>query len=168
MKVNIKKVHPDAKIPTYAKPGDAGMDLTAVSRVFVDRSAEGKPDYIEYDTGLAFEIPEGFVGFLFPRSSNSNVDMYLSNHVGVSDSQFRGTVKFRYKIDHDYDEFIELKDDKCIYYYNDLECYSTIHQVGDRIGQLIILPYPQIEFVEVDELSETERGESGFGSTNTK
>jgi len=140
MIVNIKKTHPDAKIPTSAKPGDAGMDLTAVSMNKVDQNSFG---YLEYDTGLAFEIPEGYVGLLFPRSSISNSGLILSNSVGVLDSGYRASVKFRFK-----------------HIPN-----TAFYQVGDRIGQIIIIPYPQIEFNVVEELSSTERSEGGFGST---
>ena len=87
MEVKIKKVNPSATIPVYSKSGDAGMDLTAVTLQVTD---EGR--YI-YDTGLAFEIPEGYVGLIFPRSSISKKDLLLTNSVGVIDSGYRGTVK---------------------------------------------------------------------------
>jgi len=141
MKVKIKKLVENAVIPAYSKPGDAGMDLTCTE-------IELTQDYIAYKTGLAFEIPEGYVGLLFPRSSNSKKDLLLSNSVGVLDSGYRGQVEFRYKhISTDWD-------------------LANKYSVRDRIGQIIILPYPQIEFEEVQELSETERGNGGFGSTN--
>ena len=139
MKIKIKKTHSEAQIPKYAKQGDAGMDLTAVS-------AKLEGAYIEYDTGLQFEIPAGFVGLLFPRSSLSKIDLLLSNHVGVLDSGYRGNVTFRFKPTHNSD-------------------FLKWYKVGDRIGQIIILPYPQIEFQEVNELSESERGSGGYGST---
>lgn len=139
MKVKIKKLHPDAVVPKYAHETDAGLDLTAVWCKLDD---DGN---IVYGTGLAFEIPEGYVGLLFPRSSNSKKDLVLMNSVGVIDSGYRGDVTFKYR---------ELHDD-----------YPTIYDIGDRIGQMIILPYPKIEFEEADELSESERGEGGYGST---
>lgn len=138
MKVKIKKLHPDAVIPTYAKPGDAGMDLTATSL-----SGDEYGNYV-YGTGLAFEIPDGYVGLLFPRSSNSKKDMVLMNSVGVLDSGFRGEVTFKYR---------------------PLKPVNLSYAIGDRIGQIIIMPYPQIEFEETDELSETERGAGGYGSS---
>lgn len=144
MKVNIKKFHPDSKIPQYSKPGDAGLDLTCVS-VFKGH------DYVIYDTGLGFEIPDGYVGLLFPRSSNCKKDLLLSNSVGVLDSGFRGSVTFNYRRTSDMETLMM-----------DAE---RLYEVGDRIGQLIIMPYPQIEFEEVEELSETERGTGGYGST---
>lgn len=131
-------MHPDAKIPKYAKPGDAGLDLTAVEVTYSD-------DKVICNTGLAFEIPEGYVGLLFPRSSNSKKDLFLSNAVGVLDSGYRGVVTFVYKFSHD--------------------SANKFYEAGDRIGQIIILPYPQIEFKEVDFLTETERGQGGYGST---
>lgn len=143
MKVGIKKLHPNAVIPTYAKPGDAGMDITAVDITVT-------PSYISYKTGLAFEIPDGFVGLLFPRSSNCKKQLLLTNSVGVLDSGYRGEVEFRYKLAGN-----------GVLPEGDLDIYN----VGDKIGQIIIMPYPQIEFEEVMELSTTERGEKGFGST---
>lgn len=141
MKVKIKKLHENAVIPKYAKAGDAGLDLTATSKTW-------NPDakaYV-YGTGLAVEIPEGYVGLIFPRSSNYKKDVFMTNSVGVIDSGFRGEILVCFK---DRDE------GKKHYPY----------EVGDRIAQLIILPYPTVEFEEADELSETERGAGGHGST---
>ena len=141
MKVKIKKLHPDAVIPAYAKTGDAGMDLTAVT---FDVDEFGN---LCYGTGLAFEIPEGYVGLVFPRSSNHKKGVILTNCVGVIDSGYRGEVSFKFK---------EIA----------LGNFSKVaYKVGDRIGQIIIMPYPQIEFEEVEQLSQTERGNKGFGST---
>lgn len=137
MKVKIKRLHKDSVTPSYAKQGDAGMDLTA-TRVWVE------DENICYGTGLAFEIPEGYVGLLFPRSSNAKKDLLLSNSVGVLDSGYRGEVTFKFR---------------------QTKSIANAYAVGDRIGQIIILPYPVIEFEEVDELSETNRGDGGFGST---
>jgi dUTP pyrophosphatase len=141
MIVKIKKLDSKAVTPTYSKVGDAAMDLTAISLSKVDKDEFG---YLEYGTGLAIEIPKGYVGLLFPRSSISNSGLILTNSVGVIDSGYRGEIKFRFK---------HIPD-------------TSFYKVGDRIGQLIIMPYPQIEFEEVQELSSTERGEGGFGSTN--
>ena len=140
MQVKVKKLHPDAVIPRYSKAGDAAMDLTAIS---VDKDEYGNA---VYKTGLAIEIPEGYVGLLFPRSSNSKTDLYLTNHVGVIDSGYRGEIMFKFR------PINGLID-------------AAIYHPGDRIGQLLILPYPQIQLVEVDELSSTERGDGGFGSS---
>ena len=91
MEIKIKKLDKNAVIPKYSKYGDAGMDLVATS---VDYSNEY---YIEYGTGLAIEIPEGYVGYVFPRSSNSKYDLQLCNSVGIIDSGYRGEIKLRYR-----------------------------------------------------------------------
>jgi dUTP pyrophosphatase len=140
MKVKFKKLSDNAVIPSYAKPGDAGLDLTATSMQVVDQKTYG---YIEYGTGIAVEIPEGYVGLIYPRSSVSNTGLILSNCVGVVDSGYRGEIKFRFKW---------IKD-------------SVAYTIGERIGQMIIMPYPTIEVEEVTELNSTERGEGGFGSS---
>lgn len=138
MNVKIKKLHPDAVIPNYSKAGDAGLDLTAISEEWnVDDTI------VTYDTGLAIEIPKGHVGLLFPRSSIYKTSLDLTNAVGVIDSGYRGSIMFKFR-------YVEE---------------GMVYDVGDRVGQLIILPYPEIEFEEVDELSETDRGEGGYGST---
>ena len=152
MQIKIKKLHKDAVIPSYAKHGDAGMDLTAISKHYDDCGN------VCFDTGLSFEIPNGFVGFLFARSSLSKTDLSLANHVGVIDSGYRGSVKFKFKplgnVFEDNGAIINLH-----------PASLTNYEVGDRIGQIIIMPVPKIELIEVDELSESERGDSGFGST---
>lgn len=150
LNINIKKLLPEAVIPTYAKQGDAGMDITAISKEF------DKNGNVSYGTGLAFEIPLGYVGLLFPRSSNSKKDLTLVNSVGVLDSGYRGEVFFKFKPT---DYFAEERADV---YGN-----PPIYEIGERIGQIIILPYPQVTFNEVSELSETERGTGGFGHTGT-
>jgi dUTP pyrophosphatase len=139
MKVKIKKLHPNAVIPKYAKPGDAGLDLTAISESWNEFNSQ-----VTYGTGIAVEIPEGHVGLIFPRSSISKTTLMLANSVGVIDSGYRGEIMFK---------------------FNYLE-KGMIYDVGDRVGQLIIIPYPSVEFEEVDDLSSTERGDGGFGSTN--
>lgn len=143
MKVRFKKLSPKAVTPSYATAGDAGMDVTAIGH-----RIDAKHNFIEYHTGLALEIPEGYVGLLFPRSSVSKMDVSLANCVGVVDSGYRGEITFRYKFAKD-SFFAGVKR------YND----------GDRIGQLVIIPYPSIELEEADELNETVRGEGGYGST---
>lgn len=138
MKVKIKRLHKDAVIPSYAKPGDAGLDLVATSVISFDK------EQVTYGTGIAVEIPEGFVGLVFPRSSIRKYEQYLSNSVGVIDSGYRGEIQATFNSR----------------YYADVK-----YQVGDKIAQLLILPYPSIEFEEATELSSTDRGEGGFGST---
>lgn len=146
MKVNVKKLDSNAVVPTYAKHGDAGMDLTATSKTYDDNGN------VVYGTSLAFEIPAGYVGLLFPRSSNTKKDLILGNSVGVIDSGYRGEVVFKFKL-------LNLEKDAL----GQSNAYD--YNIGDRIGQIIIMPYPQIEFNLVDELSTTERGNSGFGSS---
>lgn len=146
MNIRVKKLHKNTIIPTYAKEGDAGMDLTAVSVEFTQ-------DYVSYKTGLAIEIPYGYVGLLFPRSSNSKKDMILSNSVGVIDSGYRGEIELRFKI------IKSTKDSQSLHPVN-------IYSIGDRVGQLIIMPIPHIELIESETLSDSVRGEDGFGSTN--
>ena len=164
MKIKIKKLHENAIIPKYAHIGDAGMDLIATERI-VSTNDDTKADYIEYKTGLSFEIPEGYVGLLFPRSSNSNKDLTLTNSIGVIDSGFRGEVTFRYKIDATYNTIISKSTNEIIVQDNEFEFIQFIYNVGDKIGQIIIIPYPYIEFEDVKELSNTIRGEKGYGST---
>ena len=158
MLVNIKKLLPEAVIPTYAKPGDAGMDLIATS------INNDNDDYIEYGTGLAIEIPDGYVGLIFPRSSNSKKDLLLCNSVGVIDSGYRGEIKLRYKriINPSLEK---LNIEKSIFTPPSLYLTIDHYEVGDKVGQIMILPIPFVEFVEANELSKTERGDGGFGST---
>jgi dUTP pyrophosphatase len=145
MKVNIKKLTKNAVVPTYAKPGDAGCDLVAVSyKVEIDEFGH---ELEVYGTGLAFEIPEGYAGLLFPRSSISKKSLSLSNSVGLLDSGFRGEVLFKFRSTKKANE------------------KENIYKIGDRIGQIVIIPFPKIEYTEVEELSETARGLGGYGST---
>lgn len=137
MKVKVKKLVENAVIPTYAKPGDAGLDLTATY-------VEIKGDNIIYGCGLAIEIPKGYVGLLFPRSSNAKKDLLLTNSVGVIDSGYRGEVTAVFK---------------------KIKYFAEAYKVGERFAQLVILPYPEIELEEAEELSVTERGTGGYGST---
>jgi dUTP pyrophosphatase len=141
MKVRIKKLNENAVIPSYAKDGDAGMDLVATS-IISNTSTQ-----ITYGIGLALEIPKGFVGLIFPRSSVRKTRLMLSNCVGVVDSGYRGELQATFnKINND-------------------SVSENDYKVGDRIAQIMIIPHPPIEFEETDELSDTERGEGGFGST---
>ena len=138
--LKFKKVHPDAKVPLKATDGSAGYDLYAVGRVFINSKT------VKYDTGIAFEIPKGYVGLLFPRSSVIKKGLSMGNSVGVIDSYFRDSVSAVFYVDEG----------------------DTVYDVGERVCQLVIVPAPQFELVQVDELSETERGTGGFGSTGTR
>lgn len=146
MEVKIKKLDPNAVIPTYAKDGDAGMDLVA-TKIISNTTFD-----ITYGTGIAMEIPKGYVGLVFPRSSIRKTDLSLTNAVGVIDSGYRGEIQATFKK---------------VFGKNDIRIDQTDYKVGDRIAQIIIMPYPKIKFVEVDELTSTERGEGGFGSTGS-
>ena len=169
MEIKIKKLHTDAVIPSYSKLGDAGQDLVCISKYF---DADG---CIVYGTGLAFEIPEGYVGLLFPRSSNAKKDLILTNSVGVVDSGYRGEVMFKFKpasffAEEGYGQGAKSEDfDYTVLpgsrLLDEAEFGVELYEVGDRVGQIIIMPYPQVTFKEVSELSSTDRGEGGFGST---
>ena len=135
--IKIKKIHPDAVIPKYAKPGDAGMDVVAIDREVTEK-------YVEYKTGLCLEIPEGHVCLIFPRSSVSKKDLVLCNSVGVLDSGYRGELILRFQ-----------------------KFGDEIYDIGERIGQIMVVLYPIAEIEEVEELSETTRGEGGWGSTGS-
>ena len=145
MDVKFKKLHGDAKIPSYAHDTDAGLDLTAVS--FTQEFDKSNKLVLVYHTGLAVEIPEGYVGLIFMRSSISDKSISLTNAVAVIDSGYRGELLLKYKITTD--------------------SLPTIYQPGEKIGQLIIIPYPKINPIEVEELSSSDRNEGGFGSTDT-
>ena len=135
----FKKLVPEAAVPYRATPGSAGYDLTAVSKEWNDETLTMK-----YGTGLAVEIPDGYVGLLFPRSSVLRTGLVQSNCVGVIDSDYRGEIIMNF-------------------YWHATK--SRPYAVGDRIGQLVIVPYAAVEWEEVEELSETARGIGGHGST---
>jgi len=139
MKVKMKKLHPNAVKPKYAKESDAGMDLVATEII------SNTTFQVTYGLGIAIEIPDGMVGLVFPRSSIRNTELTLSNSVGVIDAGYRGELQAT---------FNKL---------NGLD--SLAYKVGDRVAQIVIVPHPIVQFVEVDELSESKRGEGGFGST---
>ena len=144
--VKFKKLHPDAKAPVRATDGSAGWDLTALGFAYIDEEGEEFETYtgiVKYLTGIAVEIPPGYVGLIFPRSSCFKTGMDLTNCVGVIDSDYRGEIAFVFRV-------IDI---------------GKKYDIGDRIGQLVIIPCPVVELVEVDELSQTERGSGGFGGT---
>lgn len=149
VKIKFKKLSPEAVAPKIMKVGDAGADLTATT---ISETAM----YVEYGTGLAVEIPPGYVGYIFPRSSISMKTLLLSNAVGVIDSNYRGEIKLRFK------EHLKYG----INYWGDFAGEDVNdYEVGDRVGQLIVMPVPAMVFEEVEELSETERNGAGFGSS---
>ena len=137
MKIKFKKINSNAVTPKQCTNGAAGFDLTAVSV---------KEDALTVwcDTGIAVEIPKGYVGLLFPRSSVYKTGLSMANAVGVIDSDFRAAIS-------------------AVFYKR--RQYVEPYKAGDRVAQLVIVPIANVEFVEVDKLSETERGAGGFGST---
>lgn len=165
MKVRIKKLTENAVIPHKAHPTDAGFDLVATRRWF------DKDGCLCYGTDLAFEIPAGFVGYIFPRSSNAKKDLALSNSVGVIDSGYRGEVTFKFRPSLAFNPFEsnqELWQNAGINYAGEVlfqNLNAIVYNVGDRVGQIIIMPIPDIEFEEADELNETDRGTGGYGSS---
>ncbi len=144
MKVKIRKLDKRAITPVYGKLGDAAMDLTSIAQYYDEYGN------ICYKTGISIEIPQGYVGLIFQRSSVCKYATMLTNAVGVIDSGYRGEILFKYK--------------PTPYYHNKPDL-RFVYEVGDKVGQIMIIPYPQIEFEEVEELSLSERGENGYGST---
>lgn len=149
MNIKIKRLNSGAKIPVKAHTTDAGFDLYATD-VLIDDDGN-----FVYKTGIAIELPKGYVGLIFPRSSICKTDLSLSNAVGVIDSGYRGEITAKFKVANKV-----------------ANVYGVVHpttpkayHIEDRIVQLIILPYPEIEFEEVEELSDSDRGKNGYGST---
>lgn len=142
MKLKFAKIDANAISPTRAHPGDAGLDLYALSY-------EYKDGYYDYKFGIAVEIPEGFVGLIAPRSSICNKDLMLTNHIGILDSTFRGPLSARFK---------ELPHKDKL---------PRIYKVGERVAQLVVVAYSETVLLEVpyDKLSKTERDIGGFGSS---
>lgn len=142
MKINIKKLHDDAIIPVYASAGAACFDLYAIEDGQGDSAAN------VYRTGLAFEIPQGHVMLVYSRSGHGfKNDIRLANCVGVIDSDYRGELMVKLTADG----YIE-----------------PVFGAGERIAQAMVIPVKQVSFTAVSELSDTERGDGGFGSTGAK
>lgn len=145
MKVKFAKLDENAVIPKYTREGDACLDLTAISCTY-----NSITNTWDYDFGLAVEIPAGHVGFIFSRSSIVKTDLILGNGTGIIDSNFRGRLGAKFRV-------FELSERR----------NYTRYYEGDRIAQLMIIPIPTIEPIEVnyDDLSKTIRGEGGWGSS---
>lgn len=138
--IKIKKIHPNAEVPKRATPESAGFDLRCI-----DDCTIGPDKHLAVHTGLAFEIPSGHAMLIYPRSGLAkNHGITLSNAVGVVDSDYRGEI---------------------IVLLHNTAGYEVSFNAGDRIAQAIIHKLPDIELVECMELSETDRGRGGFGST---
>lgn len=147
MEVKFKKLSDKATTPVYAYDGDAGLDLTAVS--VNSEINECGQFVIVYHTGLALEIPKGYVGLIFPRSSIANKSLTLTNCVAVIDSNYRGEILLKFK-------------------NTTGDSVPAVYPIGAKIAQLVIMPYPIVNLIESDELSSTERGEGGYGSSDKK
>lgn len=171
MKIHFKKLVDNAVIPTFGRLGDAGADLVAIH---IEKDEINNK--IVCHTGIAVEIPEGMVGLIFPRSSIRNYDLSMANSVGVIDSGYRGEITVTFNVNVDdliYTRIGRVIDEGDVTIQNDwlnafddvLVPSAIIYNEDDRIAQLIIIPIPIIEYIEVDELSETERGQNGHGST---
>ena len=144
LKLNIKRLYDDVVLPSYAYAGDAGLDLRSHEDV------ELKPfERKLVSTGLAVAIPDGYAGFVQPRSGlAAKLGLSIVNTPGLIDAHYRGELKV-ILINLDADSTVSL-------------------QKGERIAQLVIQKVPEVELVEVDELDETDRGTGGFGSSGTK
>ena len=145
MRIKIKKVNEKAIIPTYGSEYAAGADLYAL----LDEATEIGPHETQFiHTGISVEIPEGYCGLVFARSSmGAKRGLAPANKVGVIDADYRGEIM--------------------VTLHNHSEKIATV-EPGERIAQLAIVPFLKAEFEETDELSDTLRGEGGFGSTGTK
>ena len=172
LRVRVKKLAENAVLPTYAHDTDAGMDLYAASKTFDEYGN------MVIGTGIAVEIPRGYVGLVFPRSSISQHYCYLTNSVGVIDSDFRGEITFKFAskavsvVNQSLWKRLRLlfagkadeeKNGRLAFYHHWDNRYQ--YNIGDRIGQLIIMPYPKVQLIESDELTTTDRGTGGYGST---
>lgn len=183
LEVKFKKLDENAVIPTYAHDGDVGMDLTAIGVEY-----DEEHDMYIYHTGLAFENDMHYGMFLFPRSSNRKTDAYLCNHVGIADTAiYRGEIILCFKNRTSLATRIANAKIDLISYEIINEVFNSTHlkerlknitnkfheqalsfapyKVGDRVAQMVILNYPKITLKERVSLSETVRGDNGFGST---
>lgn len=165
MEINYKKINEKAKTPYKKFDIDAGFDLYATS---INKTNK----YIEYGTGLAFEIPEGYMGLLFPRSSVTKEDLMLKNAVGVVDASYRGEVRFRYinavhDLVHNYVQYDDYVTNEIID-LNIVNRHLDQYEIGDRCGQIIFMEIPKIKLIEATELSDTVRGSGGYGSSGKK
>ena len=146
MKLNIKKLNENAVIPTYGSEFAAGADLYACTNGETVVIESGETKLIK--TGLAMEIPEGYAGLIYARSGIANKrGLAPSNKVGVVDSDYRGEI------------LVSLHN-----HSNETQSIAD----GERIAQMVITPFLKVEYNEVEEISETVRGEGGFGSTGKK
>lgn len=155
MEIRFKKLIPEASTPFKAIDIDAGFDLYATS-------IEETVDFIVYHTGIAVEIPEGYVGLIFPRSSVTKYDLMLKNSVGVIDASYRGEIMCRFTpvINNNIMDIV-IEEDGFDFVFDENKRYN----IGDRVAQIIFIELPKITLIETHELSDTERGSGGFGHT---
>jgi dUTP pyrophosphatase len=145
MQINLTKLDEKAVMPQKAHENDAGFDLTAIEK-YNDEFGN-----IVYDTKISLEIPVGYFGLVAPRSSVSKKALSLANSIGIIDSDYRGPIICKFK--------------PTAYYTQREESEKFEYELGDRIAQLLILPVLDIQFTETKELSKSERGTKGFGSS---
>jgi len=151
--VKFKKLDDRASIPQYAHVGDAGLDVKCI-----DVEYDKEHDMYIYHTGLACETPSGYAILGFMRSSNCKTDCYLTNGVGIIDSAiYRGEIQFRLKNRTALDPL--FRDDE------EITLAHAPYNTGDRIGQLMIIKLLDVCIEEANELSDSVRGENGFGSS---
>lgn len=146
MEIKFKRLSDKAIMPIRANEGDAGVDLTATN-ITQELNECGQLTLV-YHTDLAVEIPEGYVGLLFPRSSIANKSLILTNCVGVIDSGYRGEIMGKMR--------------------STTDVVPAIYKPGERFAQLVIVPIAMYTITESNELSESDRGENGFGSSGTE
>lgn len=145
MELKFKRLSADAVLPIRAHKNDAGLDLTCTK--IESGVNDAREMLLIYHTDLAVEIPEGYVGLIFPRSSIYTKSISQTNCVGVIDSNYRGELK--------------------VVFRPTIAGVPEFYKVGERFAQLVIVPYLKADVVETAELSESERGDNGFGSTGT-
>lgn len=146
MQLKFKKLSDKAVLPSKAHATDAGLDLTCTSiNTMVNECGQL---LLQYHTDIAVEIPEGYVGLLFPRSSVCKKSLSLTNSVGVIDAGYRGEIMAVFR--------------------NTTDVIPAVYKEGERFAQLVIIPIPDVQPIEVETLSESDRGEGGYGSSDKK
>ena len=159
MKIGFKKVHPDAVIPKYAHEGDAGMDVYAINDELISLN---EPTIVK--TGLVAEIPDGYEIQVRPRSGLATKGVTVFNTPGTIDSNYRGEIGvILYAVKGNVTMSCGFIDEIGRYKNEEKKMFSI--NKGDRIAQLVVAPVTKCEPVEVVEVSETDRGTGGFGST---
>lgn len=177
MKIRVKKLDPEAVLPERAKEGDVGYDLIAINDGEMKYDDYGLLVYIQYKTGLAIDPPEGYYVEIFPRSSITKTGLILGNSIGLVDEGYRGELLLRFKFPNTINNnFLDGKDLEgndliegmleTLRYRYEQSPAKTRYKKGDKIGQLVIRKAIHMDFEEVEELSDTDRSDGGFGSTD--